>query len=411
MKTDQSCVRAKTGPANPHQGAHLPRIRWREHPCTPFRAHLPRYGHTSPKTVYIVRQVPDPDFDFSMNRTDCSQNKVPGHLSLNTEHMFDPAPYTRSRPVTPFLPISQRPVPAPLPLKVFPIPAPLQFSQCILRTVRRIRPHAPVRIRLVEQVTEHHAVMHRHVRHYIVPDELVFDIHTDVVLVPKCMPMGSRRPPRMDIFLPTLRLAPFSGHITFLDLSVLLTTVPLNGYRHNRRVHNLSLPRRESLIPEISVEPFKKALHHARAPQLLTEQPYRLGVRHPVADGKSPKPHERQPVTNLVLHRIVAQIVQRLEYQHLEHQHHIERLPARRAFPFLFPDGLQFRAKHLPVHTLVKTYQRIAVLCQISHLEFNVEQSLYHCSSPSLSIVYTLFNNIPFMKGNAIKICTLNRNF
>ena len=104
MKTDQSCGSAKTGPANHHQGARLPLIGCREHPCNRFRAHLPHYGYTSPETVYIVRQVPQPDFDLSMNRTDCSQNKVPGHLSLNTEHMFDPAPYPRSRPVTPFIP-------------------------------------------------------------------------------------------------------------------------------------------------------------------------------------------------------------------------------------------------------------------------------------------------------------------
>ena len=48
---------------------------------------------------------------------------------------------------------------------------------------------------------------------------------------------------------------------------------------------------------------------------------------------------------------------------------------------------------------------------QIFHTEFNIKQSLYHRSSPSLSISYPFSTNIPIMKENAIKFCTLNRNF
>jgi len=43
--------------------------------------------------VHIVRQVPEPDFNFRPSFTNGSQYQVSGDLRLNTEYMLDTAPY------------------------------------------------------------------------------------------------------------------------------------------------------------------------------------------------------------------------------------------------------------------------------------------------------------------------------
>ena len=61
---------------------------------------------------------------------------------------------------------------------------------------------------------------------------------------------------------------------------------------------------------------------------MLPEQPHRLGVRHRILEAEPEEAHERQPVPDLELGRVVRQRVERLQDQDLEHQHRVIGRPA-----------------------------------------------------------------------------------
>ena len=64
------------------------------------------------------------------------------------------------------------------------------------------------------------------------------------------------------------------------------------------------------------------------ARQALAEQPDRARVRHAVAEREPEEAHEGEPVVDEVLGPLVGQVVGRLDDQHLEHHHRIERRTA-----------------------------------------------------------------------------------
>ncbi len=69
--------------------------------------------------------------------------------------------------------------------------------------------------------------------------------------------------------------------------------------------------------------------------------------RNRVLKTQSEKTRKREPVADLIFHLLVSQVVQRLQNQHLEHQHHVERLAARVGFAFLLGHRLPQGTKDL----------------------------------------------------------------
>src|SRR5829696_3589851 len=59
--------------------------------------------------------------------------------------------------------------------------------------------------------------------------------------------------------------------------------------------------------------------------QAFAEEPDRACVRDAVAEPKTKKAHERQPVVDEVFRAFVREVVGRLDHQHLEHHHRIKR--------------------------------------------------------------------------------------
>ena len=66
------------------------------------------------------------------------------------------------------------------------------------------------------------------------------------------------------------------------------------------------------------VEPPEQTVDRTRPGQPLPEHPDRLRVRHPVAQPKTEKSHERQPVVDQELRLVVAETVLRLDHQDFE---------------------------------------------------------------------------------------------
>ena len=112
----------------------------------------------------------------------------------------------------------------------------------------------------------------------------------------------------------------------------------------------------------MAVELAEQRFHHAGLHERLAVEPDGLGVRHPALQPQVEKPHEGQPVADLVLDLVVGKVVERRQHQRLEHQHGVHgpasgaRLPLRLR---LAPHLLQCRTEVLPRHDSIKFDQRI----------------------------------------------------
>ena len=84
--------------------------------------------------------------------------------------------------------------------------------------------------------------MHGCIGNLVLPDELVLDVHLDMILVAEVAFAPFLRPTRIRIFLALFRLAPvLDGWFFFLDRLVFLPRVALNRHTDDRRIHNLPL--------------------------------------------------------------------------------------------------------------------------------------------------------------------------
>jgi hypothetical protein len=108
------------------------------------------------------------------------------------------------------------------------------------------------------------------------------------------------------------------------------------------------------------VEALEQAPDRPRPGQPLAEQPDGLGIGHPVLEGEAQEPHEREPVPDLVLGLVVGERVERLQDQHLEHQHRIVRRPAAPGPVRAGERRLEIAAEHLEVDHRQQPLQRIA---------------------------------------------------
>jgi len=117
-------------------------------------------------------------------------------------------------------------------------------------------------------------------------------------------------------------------------------------------------------------------------------------VSRTVSPGGEPgEAHERKPVPYLVLYRVVPKVVQRLEYQYLEHDNRIKRLPSRIALPVVLEYGLKLLADAFPFYHLVQLLERVPGLVQFFKTEINIEKSIEHLSPHFAAVVSpTAFN-------------------
>ena len=115
-----------------------------------------------------------------------------------------------------------------------------QLGFAFLRTVRAVRENIPTGVGFVQNILENPAVMHGCIGNLVLPDELVLDVHLDMILVAEVAFAPFLRPTRISILLALFRLAPvLDGWFPLLDRLIFLPCVALNRHPDDRRVHNL----------------------------------------------------------------------------------------------------------------------------------------------------------------------------
>jgi hypothetical protein len=111
----------------------------------------------------------------------------------------------------------------------------------------------------------------------------------------------------------------------------------------------------------------------------LSRSRNRQTVVHAVVHLQAEKAGERKPVADLILHRLVGQVVERLQDQDLEHQHLVERLAPGRGLAVFLAYLLEQRPEQLPWNLHRQPLQRIAHATDALQTTVDVEETgLWH---------------------------------
>nr|WP_206759108.1 MULTISPECIES: hypothetical protein [unclassified Massilia] len=97
--------------------------------------------------------------------------------------------------------------------------------------------------------------------------------------------------------------------------------------------------------------------------QAITEQPDRLGVGDAAAFRQIQETQEAAAVQQLVLQRVVGQVVELLQHQNPDHQDRRVRRTAALGARRTRRGGIDARRQRLEIHVLGQAHQRIAQLC------------------------------------------------
>ncbi len=168
-------------------------------------------------------------------------------------------------------------------------------------------------------------------------------VDVDVVLVAVVGLAVFLGPTRLNVLLAALaRLAvPLLGYLAALYLGVLFARVTLLGYRYDRGINDLPLSGLVSLPIQVAIESLEQRLNHTVLYQHFPKQPDGGGIQYADFQVKLQETHEREPIFYLILGLLVAEVVQTLHHQNLEHAYRIKRFPPRIALAFLFLESFK----------------------------------------------------------------------
>ncbi len=107
--------------------------------------------------------------------------------------------------------------------------------------------------------------------------------------------------------------------------------------------------------------------------QFRTEEPDCLRIGNTAVKRHIQKTHKTQTIHDLIFHLVIAQIIQRLQNQYLEHHHHIKWSAAGITLVLMVIYDLKISAKFFPRHKFFQLRKHVAVLCQISQTIVSVK--------------------------------------
>lgn len=239
------------------------------------------------------------------------------------------------------------------------------------------------RVGRVEDVGQLRPVMGGRAAHAEAADEAVPAIDGDVRLVPEhrdgdfdlglragplCGPcLGPFQGPASIAILlcELLRLGcPCFRDPAFLQSRLLGIGVALTRSRDDRGVHDLARHREIPLALQPGVEGGEQIVDGTGPRELFAEQPHGFGIRHRILEHYPEEPHEREPVPDLELCRVVRQRVERLQDQDLEHEDRVVGRAATLRSIGPLQCGGQLRSESLEVDQGREFHQRVAVLRQ-----------------------------------------------
>jgi hypothetical protein len=136
------------------------------------------------------------------------------------------------------------------------------------------------------------------------------------------------------------------------------------------------------------------------ASQLLAESPQCLGIQHGVLRRKPEKAPEGCPVADLELGLVIGEeVVECLQHQHFEHQHHVMGLASGVALVLFLMNDLQQRTEGLPIDDAVEPRQRIAQFIQLGQPILLVEEARLHIRFALLVELLLLCRNRTMFRG------------
>src|SRR5512139_1037380 len=347
--------------------------------------------HQHAISIQVVSQIPQTNLGLHPNQTDGPNNQVSCPLGLDPEDVFHTTPNPGPSSISLGLSLRQLLMPASFALKTLPVVPFLQLLKFFFRTVRRVRPHIPTTVILIQKFLKDLTVMDRRWRYLIIPNQFMLDVYIDMILVAVVVLSVLLGPTSIDILLAFFLLAPILWSLPLFDPLVLLPTIALPGSLHNAGVHNLPFPSRESFLSKKGIKFLKQPLNQSGLCQLLPKQPDGLLIRHRIAEAQIQKPHERYSVPNLKFDLFVRKVVQRLKHKHLEHQNNVKGLSAGVGFAFFVPHGLQLRSKAFPVHQFLEFRQWIASCVQLLKTIIPIKKAGLH-HGLSLYVGFNLHN-------------------
>lgn len=302
-----------------------------------------------PEPVEIIRQIPQANLRPGPCLANRAQYQVASFLRLNPKDMFNARANLRPRPIATLLPFCQLAIAATFALYMFPVSFFRQIAQLLFRAISRVCPYVAARVGSIKQQLKHFTVVNCGICHRISANQLVLNIHDNMILVAERALAMLLDPTSIGILLALLVLLPIGGNFSGLDLCVFLSTIALLGHAYDAGVNNLALSRLKATFSKMAVKLLKQFVDDARRYQVFSESPHRRCVRHLTAQMESKKPAERVTVEYLKLQRLVREVVQGLEDQNLEHQDNVIRFGPGGGFLLLAPGFLKLWPKYLPI--------------------------------------------------------------
>jgi hypothetical protein len=160
-----------------------------------------------------------------------------------------------------------------------------------------------------------------------------------------------------------------------LDRLLLRLRVSLLGSCDDARIDELARHGEIAGFPQLPVEQVEQPPDRTCLRQLFAKRPDRIGIRHRIAQPKAEKADPGESIAQIKLGPFVAQIVLRLQDQHLEHQHMVKGWsPALRAICSRHC-RFHFLPEELEVHHRSQTFQVIALLRQAGQPLLDVEET------------------------------------
>lgn len=140
-------------------------------------------------------------------------------------------------------------------------------------------------------------------------------------------------------------------------------------------------------IAQSRIEALEQTLDGVGLGQVLAEGPDRVGIGNRIGDPKPKEPLPGQAVTHEIFRGLVAQAIHRLQDQHLEHQHMIERRTTTFGAIRARNRTLQVRTEQREIDRPVQLLQHVALLRKTRQAFFNVKKPrCLHCpTSPPRS--------------------------
>lgn len=177
----------------------------------------------------------------------------------------------------------------------------------------RIGPDRAIAVFFIQQLIKDLAVVHTGVCDTVAPDQLVFLVDVDVVVVTVVALAVLLGPACILIFL-SLHVGyvvPAFRCLAFLNLLVLVPRTVVLQHIDQAGINDLATSRYQAGLLQFLVKTPKQFLDQTVTRQLLAEQPKRLGIEYRIFRRQLQEALERQPVPDLDFRLIVGQVLQR----------------------------------------------------------------------------------------------------